>query len=437
MIKQSNLIRLHRRIGWMAALAFLLWAFSGILHPVMTWTNPRPVAFTPPAIENALPFDVLKLLQKNRIEDITALRVIGDKLQITTGQTRTVIDSRTGKIIPDADKDRAIFLARHYTGLKDESVKSVTPIYEFNDEYPYINRYLPVWKVTFERNDGLSVWVDTGEDRLGSITNHRKEILQSLFQNLHTAKFLDGIEPLRLTYIALAVGSIFFMTLAGFLMLMGRKGSLVGTRRWHRTLAYIVTIPIFMFTISGTFHLFMQSPVLDKTPDYTASHTSRTALKYPPEGNNPKLITLADNESWWRVETKGAGASYKNATNGNMLTEDYFVRHIANVDEKQPVQKITGFTDEYGFAFKRLPVYRVENINAVIFIEPQTGIIAARVSKMNVAEQWSFSNLHKWQFLNFIGRVQRDIVQISFILLAFITAMMGIRLLVKRKGKGV
>ena len=44
----ARLTRWHRRLSLLAGVALLLWAASGLLHPLMSWTNPRAAAFAPP-----------------------------------------------------------------------------------------------------------------------------------------------------------------------------------------------------------------------------------------------------------------------------------------------------------------------------------------------------------------------------------------------------
>jgi uncharacterized iron-regulated membrane protein len=69
------------------------------------------------------------------------------------------------------------------------------------------------------------------------------------------------------------------------------------------------------------------------------------------------------------------------------------------------------FSPEYGFANKRLPVWRVETPKGVMFVDAKAGIMAAQVSALDKAELWSFRNLHKGQFLdNLLGitHTQRD-----------------------------
>ena len=43
-----NSVDWHKWLGWVGGLALLIFAISGILHPVMTWTGPKAAAFYPP-----------------------------------------------------------------------------------------------------------------------------------------------------------------------------------------------------------------------------------------------------------------------------------------------------------------------------------------------------------------------------------------------------
>ena len=50
-------MRWHRRIGIVACVGVLLWCISGLMHPIMSRLNPRPVQFMPPAQVLDLPHD--------------------------------------------------------------------------------------------------------------------------------------------------------------------------------------------------------------------------------------------------------------------------------------------------------------------------------------------------------------------------------------------
>lgn len=436
----------HRRLALIGAIAVFIWGISGLLHPLMSWTNPRAVTFAPPPTKKIdVSGDVLELLGRHDIFRVEEMRMIGNVLQVKLpGQAeRIYIDLADKKAMADADRDRAVMVARHYTGLQEEPVLSADLITEFSNRYTYINRYLPVWKVSFDDPRGISVYVDTATDRLGAITDARKVILQTLFQTLHTGQWLDGVEPLRLALMTLLVGAALSAAVAGLYMLLRLRGPRRGLRRAHRVVAYAALFPLLMFPVSGLFHLFVQSPMLygDHNPDPVIVDVS--SLHYFPkvQSDDLRMIAVGD-KVWWRVQA-GDDVRYMDARGKAVLTGDQdFIRSMAGVPEGQ-ITKVTSFSDEYGFAYKRLPVWRVDIGDELLFIEARTGVISARVDKLKVAETWVFSRLHKWQFLDDLSeRISgpgpfktafRDAVMVLFMLAGLGMALIG---LLMRRSRG-
>lgn len=92
----------------------------------------------------------------------------------------------------------------------------------------------------------------------------------------------------------------------------------------------------------------------------------------------------------------------------------FFVADYLNL----PIEKIgqstwvTSFSGEYGFINKRLPVVRVDTHlkdQLRLYIEPSSGVIAAKVTAQDALEGKSFAYLHKWNWLP-IDKIVRDIL---------------------------
>lgn len=126
--------------------------------------------------------------------------------------------------------------------------------------------------------------------------------------------------------------------------------------------------------------------------------------------------------------------TYYNATNGKYLanTDELYAKSLAHkfsnksTEEIVGVTKVTKFGGEYGFINKRLPVYKISyntDDNLTYYIETKTGKLAAKVNDSDRSEGFSFAFLHKFHFLDALGRTPRDIVAIlaalSMLLVAF------------------
>ena len=435
----ATVSRWHRRLSLLAGIALLLWAGSGLLHPLMSWTNPRAAAFAPPPGEPlALPSQAPSALLAAEPAGIVRLLSQGEHSlwQVTSADRQRLryFDADTGSPLPDADRVRAVQLARHYTGLQAAPLSEVRQVTQYDREYPAVNRLLPVWRVEFADARGLTAYVHTGEDRLASLTDRRKRVLLTLFQTVHTLDFLEGVEGLRLGLVLAAVGSVLAMAMLGLGMLLGRRGrpGAPAMRRRHRLLAWAAWVPVLMFSVSGLFHLLRLSPLLQATPPAIQASV-QGPLAWPAELEGARSLTLlpmGESGAVWRARYGPQSLALYDARNGERLRggDAELARRLAGVQAAGPVTRQAGFSPEYGFANKRLPVWRVETPDGLVFTDTAFGLMAARVGPLDVAEQWTFSSLHKWQLLDFLGKAWRDAVLSAGALLGMLAALFGLAL---------
>jgi len=105
------------------------------------------------------------------------------------------------------------------------------------------------------------------------------------------------------------------------------------------------------------------------------------------------------------------------------------------VDKIISIEKVTRFGPDYDFRNKRLPVWRIaiDNDQAdVLFVDVASGVLVDRVNSASRIEGYSFSFLHKWNFLTApIGRENRDALIVFVLTLALLLALLGVRLRIK------
>lgn len=433
---------LHRQIGWVAAFVAMAWALTGFLHPVMSWTAPRPAVQAPPYSGHirTLPDIPGQFLDKSgqiRTVQVRLVTIGGRPYWMSTDPSmtrKTVADALTGEAAPEAEEAHAIALARHYAALPEAGVRSVEIIDRFNTEYPQINRLLPVWRVAFETPEGLAVYVDTGADRLAAVTDGRRRALLWVFQNVHTLKFLGFAEPLRVALLAGLILSVIATSLIGAALLLKAKGR--GLRKAHTLAAWAALPFILTFTVSGMFHLFVTMGPGQALPPPGVFSLADLEAPRPGPGSLYGLIATAgpDGKPVWRIET-GGGIAYQGATTGHSDADR--ARAIAGAGPEAAVSLVTRFGREYSFANKRLPVIRVEGPEGPVFVDVREGLIAAapRKSALQKAEGWSFDVLHKWEFLRPIGTKNRDYLLMTTVGVIFLSAALGLALLPRRRRK--
>lgn len=262
----------HQWLGLIGGISLLVWGLSGLTHIAMVLFGPQQAAFMPPAasvaLEGARP--IAETLDEQGIAEAVAVKTVpapggGVLWQVTSAAdgARRYFRPADGSEVTGGDRAQAEFLARHYLAT-DRPVAKATLQTEFDADYPWVNRLLPVWKLEFAGNDGLTAYVHTETSSLAAINNTTKTRLQSVFRALHTWEWVPpGMDWLRVVVIGLMVGSLLALGLTGIAMLVTvrRKKRLPGARGWHRIAGYVLALPLIMFSASGIYHLIQSALV--------------------------------------------------------------------------------------------------------------------------------------------------------------------------------
>lgn len=479
----------HRALGLIGGIGLLIWGISGLMHPVMVVFGPQPAVFYPPS--QPLNLNGIKpihdILAGAEINTAAAVKVIASQdqnlLQVTQEQDkpRRYFRLSDGVELAGYDEEQAIFLARHYTKAQ-EDIRSIQYLTEFSQSYPAVNRLLPVYKVSFERDDDLSIYIYTETNAANGVSNSFKEVFQAGFSWLHTwSWFPKDADWGRVVLITLFVGSLFALAATGTAMLITirRRKKLPGAKGWHRIAGYALALPLLMFTSSGIFHLIQMasmtpqrnlklSPPLQLAQVNFPIHEQWDEVSKGLNVNNVSIIQTQDGQHLYRiglapnkrggptteneirnarfdgVETTGP-AHYINARTG--LSYQGGDRELAlqlgerftNVsrDHVKQATLVTRFGPGYDFRNKRLPVWQLdygEPINGTIFVDTTTAVLADRVMDAQKIERFSFSFIHKWNFLFPLGREALNGIVSAFVFaLIVFMGVLGLQMDIKRR----
>lgn len=503
---KASAIRWHGKLAWIAFAALLIWAASGILHPLLSWTGPKLAKFFPPSAPasaqqiNQIP----AVLAKQGIEQALLVKLMPTKhgmaLQVTdtASQPRRYFDLASGEELPNYDRQQAKWLASYYTGRPEQEVLSTELITEFNQDYAWVNRLLPVYQVKFVGEDGLRVFVYTETNAQAGISNDYKATVQAWFRALHTWNWLHQLEYARVIIIALMMLVLLAMTLTGLVMLVVLKRSKKAPwqHRAHHVLAYLVCLPLLFFSFSGLYHLLqyasgdnvrgmrMAKPLKWNNQDLIVSPIAEGATQQLPlngvsllRDNKGQLIyrlNLAKRAANHRHNANKGGhhhhhgkdeqaaaapdrnaiydgvvvsdpAVYVSAVSGEQVAFDdkalalYLAeQHLGlSADKLTDAQLITRFGMHYDFRNKRLPVWQLSYDTPAgdwVFVDPATGILVDRLNNQARFEGYSFSFLHKWNFLRpIMERTSRDIVMSVTLVVAMVFALLGVLIKLKRR----
>lgn len=481
-----NAMRVHRYLAYLGFLALLLWGGSGLLHPWLSTFGVQQAVFAPPQRElvlgNTVP--VSDILNRAGIKKAVAIRVVVGQhenlLQVTeqADQPRRYFSLHTGQELINHDPAHAAFLARHYLKVADSVPAQVTRIESFDSNYPAVNRLLPVYQVSFQTDSGLNAHVYTETGALAAVSDHTKTQVQQWFQWLHTWSWLPQQAELpRVLFMGVLVGALLLIAVSGLsmLLLIRRKARAPGTKGAHRAAAYLTALPVLAFSFSGVFHLVQHAWPNEQINSRMSQEVSvaklgpvdlgsvqlqggftglsfvvndqgevlaRLALPAPKAGQ-PVGEQAIRSARFDGVQPTGP-ALYLNATTGQPWAagDRAMALHLATQYTGLPesaiehMELVTRFGAGYDFRNKRLPVWRVNYgapLNAAVFVDTATGVLADITPNSARFEQWVFSQLHKWSFLGVLGRnIQNGVISAAVLLSIALMAGLGFRLKTRR-----
>ena len=453
---RQRLLRLlpwHRRLALLACCGVFSWALSGMLHPLMSVLQPKPATFMPPA--QALQLDQLQapgpLLLQAGIQQVQALRLLllDDQpyyqVRLAGQTTPRYWHARTGL-------EQAL-AARHAERLAGHYLASAEPLHyagqvtAFSSEYAFINRLLPAARVDSQRGDGLRVYLDLYQDRLGSLVDNRKAGFSALFLWLHSFHWLDFAGPLRPALMLLLLASSAAAVGLGLSSFVARRQARTRLRRWHGRAGMLLALSTLAFVASGAWHVLHKLTAAPPAAPFSAefasadlSSTPQSAWLEPGEELHRLSLLQLDGQPVWRLQglRNGQIPSLRYlGVDGQALDEqaprryaEQRVAHYASplgLGQPVSISLQRQFDHDYGFVFKHLPVLKASYADAqhsAVFIDPLDGALAARIDDRDRAEGFSFAYLHKWEWLSGLGKTVKDSA-ISLAALAHLLLVVG------------
>lgn len=413
----------HRWLGMLTCVGILLWATSGISHPIMSRLQPKPVAFSAPTAQ----FD---LSQSQFVKSVLAQHGISAVSHISLAQFagasyyRVSVDNQLparyfnvddGAELIDGDALYARYLAQHFTGQDAESITNVELITTFSDDYHEVNRLLPVWRVEFAGDQHLRAYIDTEQSRLATLVNDTRYWLTQVFQFGHNWSFLKGSPVSQVTIAAIVLCTVLTSAFSGFYLYfkLGKaKQRLTGKplRNWHRRLGLIVSLSALIFASSGLFHLIMsyqqqRNAIESAIEMVSVNQLNEQAWQQVIAKPLAKLdlLSYAKKPYWYALPTSTDGKNQQPVSQVAALAKEKVEAAQHNHHPHEPASEaiqpyvlaadiesanmnriedlvklkavniakttdsavermewITQFENEYGFIFKRIPVIKVQ-----------------------------------------------------------------------------
>lgn len=486
---KKKIYQWHRSLSLVIALPVLAWALSGIMHPVMTNIRPRIATqgiAALPVDSSAIRVSLEQALAQNGVDSFHAFRLVHIdtswfyQVQQRYNAEPVYISTRTGKLLKRGDWLYAQYLARQFLEgsrqkqpqqaaapvhdccdaaalcvLADTTGSQVTAavrLTQFDNEYKSINRLLPVYKVSFDRPDGIRVYVETMQDRFAFAMDNRRALLDTIFRLVHTWGWLSFLGNGKYLVEFLLAALAFITALMGLYIFFTTRSKavpgngMVKARRRHRFTAIAAALFTLLFTFSGAYHALYKLKEDTRDRFYTTARFAVKDIRF----QLPQLLSAAkqpvrniglvsvNGQPYWQVcllpkaneQGRATGQDlmksmqaaappvlYLTMDNRHFLPggEAGYAQYLATLFSGRPATAIkattlqTRFDDAYNFTDKRLPVWKISYPgNEHWYVETATGKLAARVNNSELAEGYSFALLHKHEFMAWGGKTLKD-----------------------------
>ncbi len=504
---RRNIYKWHRTCSLIIAIPVLLWAGSGFLHPVMTNIRPRIAtqAITPVAIDTAkIKMPLAAALKLHRIDSFNMVRLVHIdtnwfyQLKLPHRDELLYISAISGRILTYGDWLYAQYLARIFleggerasrppstrpaaalhdcceaaadyvlNPPKGAPVKDVLLLRSYDNVYQSINRILPVYKVSFERSDGIRIYVETAQDRFAFAADSKRAAFNTLFSMLHTWQWIGFLGKWKLLVEIFFSGLAFITALMGIYIFFITKSKKANgrTRRLHRFTAIAVSLFTLMFSFSGCYHAcskLASGAALERPlyPRLDAAQANPDIGKMLSAAQAPVAnigLVKMDSEYYWQVyalssngnrtkdlmksmSTAAPSVFYLHAGDYRMLEngEEQYARYLASrfsgraQNSIRSAKLITQFNDDYTFADKLLPVWKLEYPHRERFyVETATGRLSKHSNRRSFYEGYSFAFFHKHEFLGGFGKAVKDFSTMFWALAQIIMVSIGLVLYYK------
>jgi uncharacterized iron-regulated membrane protein len=487
----------HRTLGIITVVPVIFWCLSGVIHPFMAHFFKPEIAnerLEKPTISPAnIPLSIQTVLAKNNLKQIKNFRIVsfnkGHFYQVkTVDNVLHYYNTANASELANGDAKYAEYLSRYFLDDQKSKVVSSEVLTEFDSQYKYVNRYLPVYKLSFKRDDAMQVYVETSSSKLATFNPKSRQFFIWFFDVFHNWSFLDVItnNTIRVWIMILLLSFIVLSALSGIVIYglfwkvfkkqVPTTEATTKLRFNHRKIGIAVAFVTLTFALSGAYHAFsklkpnnLSSMVYEPTIDVAklSLENNKLALDWS-AFLNTSIIQLK-NDIYYQVILKGEEKQtktvYINTENGTINKNaelkyvEFLAQHFSNklnkkaacCDMQEPEEcesssdisnaklfKTKTLYDfekrEYGFVNKRLPVVKLAYNNpekATYYIEPTSSHLAAVITNSERFEGYSFAIFHKFLFMDWAGKGIRDLVTVIAAMGLLTVCILGLLLFLK------
>ncbi|WP_044201365.1 PepSY domain-containing protein [Flammeovirga sp. OC4] len=460
-----NIYKIHRQLSLIALLPVLAWTLSGVMHPLMSNFKPKvnQRLSVNKEVKSTSQFDlsVDSILKMNHWEDIKSFRLVtidsSIYYQFKREEGNIYINAKTGDKLKGGDIEYATYLAGLYSGEQSQKISDISVQNEFSNEYVKIARILPVYKVQYERMDGLRVFIDVNTDRMTYATNTIRSTFQRVFLWAHSWTFLDFNTTFRLLVLGFFITISFLAGVTGILVYTKyrktyqrqQQSKVPWQRRLHRTLGIGLSFTLLLFALSAFMHMLPKYTALDKT-SYASSYSfSQEDMIFDLDtmrgdwiNYQPVIIDGINYYQFHFKEGRSVTKRYFHTVSGEELIKGdsiyavQLAKQYSGLSSVKNITEVNKFANEYGFINKLLPVQKVQfegEGNPRWYIDTATTYVGAIIEDKAAFSGFIFAYFHKYHMFDFLGKEARDTIMSLFALGNFLVSFLGLLMYINQK----
>ncbi|UAY54953.1 PepSY-associated TM helix domain-containing protein [Arachidicoccus terrestris] len=492
-MKRKNLYRMHRVLSTCIGVPIFLWAVSGLMHPLMTSVRPQITTQAGPDINIPVAvfqhaFPLKRLLQQAAIAEACQVHLIHMDTswyyQILPAPTKAAryFNIQNGRELLNGDQLYAASLARHFLLGKTKHpgipIQSIKLINDYTDQYTYVNRLLPVYKVSFLRPDRIAIYVDTHNSRFAFALDRHRAAFNRFFGWFHTWSWMDRLPRLKAGIIAMILLLTLFTASLGIYLSFATKAKrhkthpLIKARRLHRLTAITGAFFLLAWAFSGLIHALQNG----RSPFKIRPVTNEMIITAELPESLPATLTELPNarsiagislfqlkgQLWLQTEpyarqTKTKDLMLEQEVKEHSFSDYYTVKDtlLKGYSEKQmaalmaasalggkdsktyridtaQLRHLTHFTEQYNFSDKILPVWQVSygpGISKTLFVDITSGSLVKKGDTFKQTDALIFAFFHKHEFMGWAGKSAKDTSTVIGVLTVLILLIAGYRLL--------
>ncbi len=506
---RKKIYQWHHKLSLLIALPVMLWATSGFMHPIMTTIRPSiSTQFLKPSVIDTgrISMSLTEVLQQNNIENIHHFRLIdigGNWFYQVKEEPESVpeyFSAINGRRLRSGDQLYAQYLAHQFLNKQetesDESdegdccmaaIKCIKKydqeakvlktefVTDFDGEYRYVNKLLPVYKVSFDREDNIRVYVETTGSRFAYAVNDQRAIFDKIFSLFHNWSWMDILGDFKYIVMVVVLSICLLTTAMGLYIFFTTKSKsangnkMVKARKNHRWSAVVASLFTLLFAFSGAFHAFEKIGEEKEIKAYYYPGIPVSALnvtvqnivskvQVPVTGIEPVFMNdkyflrvvvgrdkkddgsqKASRDLMKEMKVNVQVVKYlhlpglEELADGERVYANQLAAYFSNnkPGDSTGIELITKFSGEYGFTNKRLPVWKVNystNGNERYYVETSSGVLATMVRDSDVYEGYSFAFFHKHHFMDWGGKTVRDISTMFWAMVQIVMIATGLTL---------